>query len=220
MSAGDGEDPSPTSSSPVPSTSNFPPKSPKAAISMAANDDDDGNENIDEIVQDHDNFGTDENEDSMDSIMEVADDNKASDISLPVGSSAVEESLSALGEVESCCGAALRSGSKRKSDEDGLTSGGGAEGDDDRADLVKVKKQCIEEAFREQAIPKEVSLLASKCQILSGIFYFPHPVPHTLMKNCLDLGDTSSLATKLTKMHLIPSLFALILITNFFWHFI
>ena len=40
------------------------------------------------------------------------------------------------------------------------------------------------------------------------------------MKNCLDLGDTSSLATKLTKMHLIPSLFALILITNFFWHFI
>ena len=85
VSAADGEDPSPSSSSPVPSTSNlnFPPKSPKAAISMAAaaNDDDDGNENIDEIVQDHDNFGTDENEDSMDSIMELAEDNnKSSDI--------------------------------------------------------------------------------------------------------------------------------------------
>ena len=84
VSAADGEEPSPSSSSPVPSTSNlnFPPKSPKAAISMAAAaNDDDGNENIDEIVQDHDNFGTDENEDSMDSIMELADDNnKSSDI--------------------------------------------------------------------------------------------------------------------------------------------
>ena len=91
-------------------------------------------------------------------------------ISLPVGASAVEESLSALGEVESCCGAAaaaLRSGSKRKSDEDGLTSGGGAEGDDDRADLVKVKKQCIEEAFREQEILKEVSLFSIEIQYCS-----------------------------------------------------
>ena len=85
------------------------------------------------------------------------------DISLPVGTSAVEESLSALGEVESCCGgaataAALRSGSKRKSDEDVLTGGSGAaDGDDCRADLVKVKKQCIEEAFMEQDILKEVS---------------------------------------------------------------
>ena len=47
---------------------------------MATANDDDGNDNIDEIVQDHDNFGTDENEDSMDSIMELADDNKPSDI--------------------------------------------------------------------------------------------------------------------------------------------
>ena len=93
-------------------------------------------------------------------------------ISLPVGASAVEESLSALGEVESCCGAAaaaaLRSGSKRKSDEDVLTGGSGAaDGDDCRADLVKVKKQCIEEAFREQEILKEVSLFSSEIQYCS-----------------------------------------------------
>ena len=83
-------------------------------------------------------------------------------ISLPAGNS-LEESLSALGEVESCCSgaSALRSGSKRKSDEDGLTGGGsgGADGDDGSVDLVKVKKQCIEEAFREQEILQEVSLL-------------------------------------------------------------
>ena len=92
-------------------------------------------------------------------------------ISLPVGASAVEESLSALGEVESCCGAAaaaLRSGSKRKSDEDVLTGGSGAaDGDDCRADLVKVKKQCIEEAFREQEILKEVSLFSIEIQYCS-----------------------------------------------------
>lgn len=75
----------------------------------------------------------------------------------------MEESLSALGEVESCCsGAVPRSGSKRKSDEDaGLAVGlgGGPEDGDDlgRVDLVKVKKQCIEEAFREQEMRQEVS---------------------------------------------------------------
>ena len=83
-SADGGGDPSPSSSSPVPSTSNlnFPPKSPKTTAAMSSHDDDDGNENIDEIVQDHDNFGTDENEDSMDSIMEVAEDdgNRTSDM--------------------------------------------------------------------------------------------------------------------------------------------
>ena len=82
-SADGGGDPSPSSSSPVPSTSNlnFPPKSsPKAAAAAISSHDDD--ENIDEIVQDHDNFGTDENEDSMDSIMEVAEDdgNRTSDM--------------------------------------------------------------------------------------------------------------------------------------------
>ena len=83
-SVAEGEDPSPSSSSPVPSTSNlnFAPKPPKVAMAANSNDVDDGNENIDEIVQDHDNFGTDENEDSMDSIMELADDstNKPSDV--------------------------------------------------------------------------------------------------------------------------------------------
>ena len=75
----------------------------------------------------------------------------------------MEESLTALGEVESCIsGAVPRSGSKRKSDEDAGLAGGfgdGAEdrGDLDRVDLVKVKKQCIEEAFREQEMRQEVS---------------------------------------------------------------
>ena len=156
--AADGEGPSPSSSScPVPSTSNlnFPPQSPKPAA-----DDDDGNENIDEIVQDHDNFGTDENEDSMDSIMDA--DHPFDDHDLPAtGTSVVEDSLSALGEVESCCGggggSALRSGSKRKSDGDSLSSNGGTDGDG-RADLVKVKKQCIDDAFREQGLRQEVRI--------------------------------------------------------------
>ena len=92
------------------------------------------------------------------------------DSSLPVGASAVEEPLSALGEVESCCGAsALRSGSKRKSDEDGLTAGGGGD-DDDKVDLVKVKKQCIEEAFREQGVLKEVGLFS--VEILQNVPVF------------------------------------------------
>ena len=92
------------------------------------------------------------------------------DSSLPVGASAVEESLSALGEVESCCGAsALRSGSKRKSDEDGLIAGVGGD-DDDKVDLVKVKKQCIEEAFREHGVLKKVGLIS--VEILQNVPLF------------------------------------------------
>ncbi len=113
----------------------------------AALSEDAGADNIDEIVQDHDNFGTDENEDSMDATgLPVTLPPSTLPLRVPA---TLEEPLS-LGEVDSS-NAYLSAGTKRKSDDGAPAVPPGSEDNT----LLKVKKQCIEEAFREQKEQEE-----------------------------------------------------------------